>query len=156
MLLFNLFQIIRADLNRDSIHDGFNDYWAITASAASGWSLGHARRLHIGLQLGYAPETPEPLIGKNSGFAWQASLNLYELMPRQNIALVVGSAASGWLLSPGIQNNREMLEFRYQWKINRQAKLEARIRRRREIDIHPERLNIQQDADFYLRYTHKI
>jgi len=136
--------------------NSLKDYWALTASAAAGWPLPRSRRLLVGLQLGYAPETPDLPQAKNTGFAWQASLNLYDVMPNQNIALVAGSAAAGWLLSPGIQSNREMLELRYQWKINRRAKLEARIRHRREINTPLENLDRQQDADFYLRYTHKM
>ena len=143
--------------------DRREDYVAVTGRLGAEWPLG-AQGLRFGLsgELGFAPNTPREAVvnagtsGDAGGTAGQASINLRDFAPGHGIALVYGWADAGWLLSPDFRNNDELLELRYQWKFSTAWSMEARIRRREELDIPATALQRRVDDDLYLRVTGKF
>ncbi len=129
----------------------------------SAWPIGKKQtQFLIGLELGYAPNTPTDAsksIGAGNdtdGFAGQVTFNLINFMPKHSVGLVVGRAGAGYLMSPDFRENTNLLELRYKWTIDKKQKIEARIRRREDIDQITYSLQARVDTDFYLRYTRKF
>ena len=140
-----------------------DDYWAIVGRLAAAWPVGKKQtQFLIGLELGYAPNTPTEAsksIGGSSesdGFAGQVTFNLVNFVPKHSVGLVVGRAGAGYLISPDFRENTNLLELRYKWAIDKKQKIEARIRRREDIDQVTSSLQTRVDTDFYLRYTRKF
>lgn len=140
-----------------------DDYFAFTAKLYAEWPIGASgMRGGLGGEAGYAPNTPLKSVlgigenGSADGTATQFSMNLYDFAPGHNIAFVYGSVGGGWLISPDFRNNDRLMEVRYQWRIAKDLSMEARLRRREEIDL-PEGLSRGRiDDDFYLRLTAKF
>ncbi len=59
-------------------------------------------------------------------------------------------------MSPDFRSNNTLLEVRYRWMIKKSLKLEARARRRQEIDKPIPNLVKKDDEDYYLRLTWKF
>ena len=55
-----------------------------------------------------------------------------------------------------VRDNNNLAELRYKWVINKKQKLEARIRRRVEIEQRPGTLSKREDTDLYIRYSYKF
>ena len=136
-----------------------DDYLAVTAKTAAAWDLGAGgMRFMAAGEVGYTPDTPSRTVvgsgnGDAGGLAWQASLNLFDVLPSHNVGLVYARVADGWLISPDFSPNEWTLEARWFWRVNPALAFDARVRRRAEIDIpfatlHPRRLE-----DFYVRAT---
>jgi hypothetical protein len=51
--------------------------------------------------------------------AWQLSGNWLGWRPGHDIALLVGRADAGWLLSPDFIGNMDLVELRYLWTLTR-------------------------------------
>lgn len=147
--------------------NNLDDYIAIVARTAAKWPLtvqSQKKPLSflLGLELGYAPNTPKAATvktgvkGDAGGFAGQLSLNLIDFIPGQGVALVLAHADAGWLISPDFRPNTDLYELRYQWKINRKNRLEGRIRLRQDADSIIGAAEDREDTDFYLRYTYKL
>lgn len=139
------------------------DYFAFTARLFAEWPVGtNGMRFGLGGEAGYAPNTPvESAVnagtgGSADGAAGQVSLNLLDFAPGHNIGFVAGRVGAGWLLSPDFRNNDTLLEVRYQWRITKAWSMEARIRRREEIDIPASALQERVDDDVYVRFTGKF
>jgi hypothetical protein len=136
------------------------DYLAITARLAAAWPIGaDGRRWLLAAEAGHAPHTPRATVvgagdgGHAGGNAWQASVNLENIRPGHHVGLVHGRADAGWLLSPDFRNNDRLVELRYQWRIRPNLSMEARIRRREEIDLPASAGQARVDRDLYLRLT---
>src|SRR5690606_35973354 len=78
------------------------DYLAVTTKATAQWPLGAGgTTLRLRGELGYASRTPRrEAVGSGAGSAgslsWQASLNVIDLAPGHDLALVYGRVADGW------------------------------------------------------------
>ena len=135
------------------------DYLAVTAKATAQWPLGEAgTQLRLGGELGYAPNTPRRE-AMNSGtgdadsLSWQASLNFMDILPSHNLGIVHGLVADGWLLSSDFRPNDKLTEVRWVWQATPAWQLDARIRRRQEIDLPASAARPRRDDDLYVRAT---
>ena len=135
------------------------DYLAVTAKATAQWPLGEAgTQLRLGGELGYAPNTPRRE-AMNSGtgdadsLSWQASLNFMDILPSHNLGIVHGRVADGWLLSSDFRPNDKLTEVRWVWQATAAWQLDARLRRREEIDLPASAARPRRDDDLYVRAT---
>lgn len=137
------------------------DYLALTARTAAEWPLGEAgRKLLVGAEVGWAPNTPsQSIVGSGNrdaaGLAWQASVNFVDLLPRHSLGVVYGRASDGWLVSPDFRPNEWALEARWAWRLRPRWTLEARLRRRQDLDLPFASLYPRRSDDFYLRATYR-
>lgn len=135
------------------------DYLAVTAKATAQWPLGEAgTKLRLGGELGYAPNTPrrEPMnsgTGDADSLSWQASLNFMDILPSHNLGIVHGRVADGWLLSSDFRPNDKLTEVRWVWQATAAWQLDARLRRREEIDLPVTAAGARRDDDIYVRAT---
>lgn len=111
---------------------GTSGYLAATAKGTLEWPLGASgRRFRLGTELGFAPDTP----AGTDGLGWQVSFNLMDAFPRHDFAIVHGRVADGWLLSADFTPNDSLIEARWVWRVNGTTTVDARVRRREEIDL---------------------
>ena len=135
------------------------DYLAVTAKATAQWPLGQGgTTLRLGGELGYTPDTPRrEAVGSGTGSAdalsWQASLNVMDILPDHDLGLVYGRVADGWLLSSDFRPNDTLAELRWVWHATPAWQLDARIRRRQEIDLPASAARPRRDDDLYVRAT---
>jgi hypothetical protein len=95
--------------------------------------------------------TPED--GRGSARAFQLTANLMEFRTRHSLGLVHARTGDGWLISPDIRENNRETELRYYFQLSRSARLDARIRDRRDRRIPTGALRGRHDRDVYLRAT---
>lgn len=135
------------------------DYLAVTTKATAQWPLSAGgTTLRLGGELGYAPRTPRrEAVGSGAGSAgslsWQASLNVIDLAPGHDLALVYGRVADGWLLSGDFRPNDTLAEVRWVWRASEAWQFDARLRRREEIDLPAGVPHARRDDDLYVRAT---
>lgn len=138
------------------------DYLAVTAKGAAEWPLGQgATKFRLGGELGWAPETPRRETmnsgtGDADALSWQTSFSLMDVLPDHDVGIVYGRVADGWLLSGDFRPNDELLEARWVWHASKAWQLDARIRRREEIDLPASAVRPRRDDDLYLRATWKF
>ena len=148
----------------DGTNNEFREtYTAIVGRAAMQWPLAQTGMDFLwGVELGYAPETPQKaamMLGgteKVDGNAWQTSFNLLNIEPNHSIGLVLAQADAGWLISPDFPANVRLTEVRYGWKIRKNLKLEARVRKRKELDSQTTAVQRRDGDDLYVRLTYKF
>ncbi|MFA5626746.1 MAG: porin [Thiohalomonadaceae bacterium] len=151
-------------LRRDGSATGrIKDYWGLVGRLAAQWPLGDSgTRFMLAGEGGYAPNTPTKVSmntgtsGDAGGLAGQVSFNFIDIFPRHSFALVYGQAQSGWLLSPDFRSNNSLIEGRYQWRIDSDRSIEARLRERKDLDSIIGVQRDRTDQDVYVRYTHKF
>ena len=138
------------------------DYLAVTAKAAAEWPLGQGgTKFRLGGEIGWAPDTPRRE-AMNSGtgdadaLSWQASFSFMDVLPDHDVGIVYGRVADGWLLSSDFRPNDELLEMRWVWQASKAWQLDARVRRREEIDLPASAARPRRDDDLYLRATWKF
>ncbi|WP_457020389.1 porin [Luteimonas sp. A482] len=138
------------------------DYLAVTAKAAAEWPLGQGgTKFRLGGEIGWAPETPRREavnsgIGDADALSWQASFSFMDVLPDHDFGIVYGRVADGWLLSSDFRPNDEMLEARWVWQAAEAWQLDARVRRREEIDLPASAAGPRRDDDLYVRATWKF
>ncbi|MBJ6981854.1 porin [Luteimonas sp. MC1572] len=138
------------------------DYLAVTAKAAAEWPLGDGgTRFRLGGEIGWAPDTPRREAvnsgtGEADALSWQASFSFMDVLPDHDFGLVYGRVADGWLLSSDFRPHDELLEARWVWQASKAWQLDARIRRREEIDLPASAAGPRRDDDVYLRATWKF
>ena len=139
------------------------DYLAVDGKLALAWPLGNnGMRLLVGGELGYAPNRPRHDVlatgrtGRAGGWAWQISVNLYDIAPGHHLGLNHGRADAGWLLSPDHRANDRLSEVRYQWRFNPLWSMEARYRIREERQLPATAGRQRQDTDYYVRVTRRF
>lgn len=137
-----------------------DDYWALDGKLAAQWPLGDSgTRIMLGGELGYAPNRPQGSVagtgqqGSADGLAWQASLNLYDIMPGHSLGMVYGRVGGGWLLSPNFRPNDEFSEVRYRLDLHPRWFMEARYRLREELKTPVSAMQARRSTDFYVRFT---
>jgi cell division protein FtsN len=136
------------------------DYSGLVARLALRWpKLSEGPRLRAGGELGYAPETPTsaavdlPGSGDASGLAWNVVLSAMEFVPEHSIGLNYGRTGSGWYLSPEYKPNQELIQVRYQWRPKQFPMIEARIRRREDLQQQVNATRKQLEYDVSVRAT---
>jgi len=140
---------------------GVEDYLAVTAKAAAQWPVGNGgTQFLLAGEVGYATNTPrretmDSGIGDADALSWQASFNLMDIAPGHDVGIVYGRVADGWLLSSDFRPNDTLLEARWAWQASEAWTLDARLRRREEIDL-PDGAGKRRDDDLYLRATWKF
>lgn len=128
---------------------GTDAYAAVVAKTAFEWPFGDAgRRFRLGIQAGHAPDAAG--IG---GEGWQFSFNLLDLAPRHDLALVYAEVDDGWLLSPDFRPAESLLELRWAWRLDDRTTIDARVRRREEIDVPAAAVAARRSDDANLRVT---
>lgn len=138
------------------------DYLALTARSTGEWPIGESgMRGVIGLEFGYAPNTPSREVmgageGDSGGLAKTFSMNLMDFMPRHDLGFAYGSLDPGWLISPSYRANELLQEIRYRWRIDDSLTLEARLRRREERHLPADVTRPRIDDDAYLRFTFRF
>lgn len=141
---------------------GQSDYLALTARGAAEWPLGASTtRLLLAAEVGHAPNTPRRVAlgtggGDAKGTAWQASVNLIDFAPAHSIGFLYGRVSDGWLISSNFRPNESMAELRWAWQVRADWNVEARIRRRLEIDLPYAGLHARRTDDLYLRTTYRF
>lgn len=123
-----------------------DDYIAATAKIAGEWPLSGESRARVGGELGYAADGPG-----GGAAAWQVSAGVVELMPGQDLALVVGRLDEGWLTSADFRPGEALVELRWIWRIASDWKMTARVRRRLQNEIPAGGIERRRSADAYLR-----
>lgn len=135
------------------------DYLAVTAKAAAEWPLGDkGMRFRLGGEIGYAPDTPRRETmgsgnGEADGFSWQTSITLGDIRPDHDVGIVYARVADGWLVSSDFRPNDSLLEARWVWRLDPSWQVDARVRRREEINLPLAAVGARRDHDFYLRAT---
>ncbi len=139
------------------------DYYGLVGRMAMRWPVADCgTHLLWGLEVGYAPNTPQQSALKlggterAAGMAWQTSFNLLDVQPNHSIGLVLGEADAGWLLSPDFRENERLAEIRYQWKISKDLSLESLVRERVELDKQTTATRRREATDYYVRLTYKF
>lgn len=138
------------------------DYWGFVGRLAAQWPLSSGMKLLLSGEVGYAPTTPTKATlstggdEDSRGVAAYISFNLIDFYPQHSIGLVTGHTGGGWLLSPDFRNNSRAIEVRYAWKLDKQQKIEIRVRNRRELEQRTTALQKRDDDDLYVRYTLKF
>ncbi|MGY1458014.1 porin [Luteimonas sp. A534] len=138
------------------------DHLAVTAKAAAEWPLGQGgTKLRLGGEIGWAPDTPRREAmntgtGDADALSWQASFSFIDVLPDHDIGIVYGRVADGWLLSSDFRPNDELLEARWVWQATQAWQIDARIRRREEIDLPASAAGPRRDDDLYVRATWKF
>lgn len=139
-------------------HPARDDYLALTARGAAAWAVGdRGARFVVAAEAGYAPHTPRRTVtgagtqGDAGGLAWQSSLNWVDFAPRHSVGLVAGRVEDGWLISSDFRPNESLLELRWVWRVRPSWTLDARIRRRDELDVPFATLRARRADDVYLR-----
>jgi len=146
-------------LLKDTTLDGRReDYLGYVVRLAARWPIGSAgMRLRTGLELGYAPEThvfdAATSDEEADGLAWNVVASLMDFIPGHNIGINYGQTGAGWLLSPNFRNNEESIELRYVWRPKNFPTIDARVRRREDIDLEPGSLRKREIFDVFLRLT---
>ncbi len=136
------------------------DYLTAAVKLAAGWTLGsRGTRLVMAGEVGHAINRPErsvvslPGKGRVSGNGFQASANLFNILPDHHFGMVYGRTQGGWLTSNDYRNNDELLEFRYQRRFAPHWSMEIRYRWRRELETRIGAERLQTDEDVYVRLT---
>ncbi len=136
------------------------DYLALMGRTTLQWPMAFAPGdFLLGMEAAYAPETPResalnlPGSGDSDGLAWQVSFNWMQFAPGHSIGLVAGRAGAGWLLSTDFVPNSDLLEVRYQWKIDNRQRIEIRLRRREDLERPLGAIKDRESVDGDLRYT---
>jgi len=138
------------------------DYLAATAKATAEWPLGaDGTRFRLGGEIGYAANTPrreamDSGTGDSDALSWQASLNLMDIRPGHDFGIAYGRVADGWLVSSDFRPNDTTLEARWVWHASPDWQLDARVRRREEIDLPRSAPGARRDDDLYVRATWKF
>ncbi|MGH8530931.1 MAG: hypothetical protein ACRETN_13985, partial [Nevskiales bacterium] len=91
--------------------------------------------------------------GDTGGLAWQTSLSWLDLRPGHSVSYQYGRAQPGWLISPDFRNNEILHEVRYSWEMTGHVTLDARFRRRDEMNQLVGAARTQRNEDFFLRFT---
>ena len=91
--------------------------------------------------------------GDADSLSWQASLNFMDILPSHNLGIVHGLVADGWLLSSDFRPNDKLTEVRWVWQATAAWQLDARLRRREEIDLPASAARPRRDDDLYVRAT---
>ena len=151
-------------LRRDGTATGrIDDYWGLVGRLAAQWPMGGGgTKFMLAGEGGYAPNTPTETAmrtgagGDTGGLATQVSFNFIDIVPRHSFGLVYGYVEAGWLLSPDFRNNNTLIEGRYQWRIDGNRSIEARLREREDLDSITGAARDRTDQDFYVRYTQKF
>lgn len=135
------------------------DYLAVTAKGAAEWPLGaNGTAFRLGGEAGWTAHTPRRETmgsghGDAGGLSWQVSFNLIDVRPRHDVGLVYGRIADGWLLSSDFRPNEELVEARWVWQAADAWQIDARIRRREEVDLPAGVVRPRRDDDLYVRAT---
>ncbi|MEN1928749.1 porin [Luteimonas sp. MJ250] len=138
------------------------DYLAVTAKAAAEWPLGEGgTKFRLGGEIGWAADTPRRQAmntgtGDADALSWQASFSLMDVLPDHDVGIVYGRVADGWLLSSDFRPNDELLEARWVWQASKAWQLDARLRRREELDLPASAVRPRRDDDLYVRATWKF
>ena len=136
------------------------DYWGLVGRIAL--RLPKRRegpRLRVGLEVGYAPETPTEAAsqlggsGDVDGLAWDVVASVIEFVPNHSIGINYGKTGAGWFLSPQFRPNEELFEIRHQWRPEHFPLVETRVRWREELDQEIGTVQKREVFDFYLRLT---
>ncbi len=135
------------------------DYVGIVARMVGSREFGSkGRRLNIGGEIGYAPETPTraavdlPGGGDTDGFAWAIYASIMDIWPNHSLGVNIGATDPGWLLSPQYRPNESLFEVRYLWRKRRNFALDFRIRYRDDRETLADREK-RDETDFFARFT---
>ena len=116
-----------------------DDYLAVVGRLSAQWPMAGSMKLMVGSELGYAFDTPTKAAvstgtaGDTGGFAGHFKVSFLDIVPKHSLGIVYGVTEEGWLLSPDFRSNNRLIETRYQWKMDKKQKFEARLRHREDL-----------------------
>ena len=150
-----------SSLLKDGTADGRReDYWGIVGRLVGRWpQRREGIRLRAGIEAAYAPETATreavDIDSSVNGLAWDIVISLMDFLPTHSIGLNYAQTGAGWLLSPQFRPNEELIEIRYIWNPGKPywPLLEARIRRREDLEQLIGASQKREEFDGYLRLT---
>ncbi|MFK7816917.1 MAG: hypothetical protein AB8B92_11340 [Gammaproteobacteria bacterium] len=151
-------------LQRDGDSGGdIENYTAVSTRLAMQWPIGKSGTKFLwGNELAYAFDIPrESAIGTGgdkdaNGLAFQTTFNFVDFWPKHSIGIVYAQSHGGWLISGDYGSNQELFETRYAWAVQKNQKLEIRLRNREDIDKRTSAERKRREWDYYLRYTIKF
>ena len=85
--------------------------------------------------------------------AWNISASLMEFARDHSIGLLYGRTGAGWLLSPQYRANEEQIELRWSWRPNSDLVVDARVRRRKDLDRLLTANQRSDELDVFVRAT---
>jgi hypothetical protein len=134
------------------------DYWTIVGHLAARWpQVPEGPRLRAGVELGYAPERPDPAaVGLDTsvdGLAWNVAISFMDFKPAHSIGVNFGQTGAGWFLSPNFADNEQAFEIRYVWRPRNFPSVDARIRWREDIEQQTDAVRKRERLDAFLRLT---
>ena len=91
--------------------------------------------------------------GDTDGLAWNISASIMEYAPGHSIGLLYGRTGDGWLLSPQYRPNEEQIELRWSWRPTPDLVIDARVRRRDELDRLTTASHRIDELDVFVRAT---
>ena len=134
------------------------DYWTVVGRLAARWpQVSEGPRLRAGVELGYAPEPPDPAaVGLDTSvdaLAWNVAVSFMDFKPTHSVGINFGRTGAGWLLSPNFADNEQAFEIRYVWRPRTFPAIDARIRWREDIEQLTDALQRRERFDAFLRLT---
>lgn len=137
------------------------DYWGFVGRLVVRWpQRSEGMRLRAGVEIGFAPETPVAaavnLDDDPDGFAWDVVASIIDFRQNHSIGVNYARTGAGWLLSPQFRPNEELIEIRYMWRPERGPTLEARFRRREDLEQVIGTSQKRKEFDMYVRLTWNI
>lgn len=134
------------------------DYWGFVGRLVARWpQRSEGMRLRAGFEIGFAPETPEAdavnLSDDADGLAWDIVASIIDFRPNHSIGVNYARTGAGWLLSPQFRPNEELIEIHYMWRPEGWPFLEARLRRREDLEQLVGAHQKRKEFDMFIRLT---
>jgi len=134
------------------------DYWGVVGRFAVRWpQRSEGIRLRVGTEIGYAPTIPTReavnLDSNVNALAWDVVASVMDFRPGQSIGINYARTGAGWLLSPSFRPNEELIEIRYQWRLNRSLMFEARLRWHEDQEKPIGAFEKREQYDMFVRLT---
>ena len=134
------------------------DYWGFVGRIVARWpQRSEGMRFRVGTEIGFAPETPVAaavnLEDDADGLAWDIVASVIDFRKNHSIGLNYARTGAGWLLSPQFRPNEELIEVRYMWRPEGLPFLEARFRRREDLDRETGSRQKRKEFDMFIRLT---
>ena len=81
---------------------------------------------------------------------------IMEFARGHSIGLLYGRTGAGWLLSPQYRDNEEQIELRWSWRPTPDLVIDARVRRRKELDRLVTATQRVEELDVFVRATWRL
>jgi len=129
-----------------------------------GMKVDSKRTLEIGKELNYSFKKPSnqtagiarPAPDKTAGIGAHLSTTIYQILPNQNLGVVLAWTGGAQLTSSDFSNNQWTWEIRHSFDITNHLELETRIRQRGDIKSMAGSLQKENEFVPYIRMTYRL